>query len=207
MHTQEQYSVSLLYINGGFYHLVFCSTSPICPLNFSRCTHYFVLPLSQGDQFLVGSECITLPGSQGMLALFMVYSAVGVGSPWKNCIYIYIYLKHWWHDLGISGLRVLTWNCRIEWMTRCGWWNILNAQGNLFWMIWLLSRFVFLLSLISLMPNDKNFIITERSSFINFNLSTPISDQERISLHYVKQTSDENLIRELLVDPTSNSPN
>ena len=57
------------------------------------------------------------------------------------------------------------------------------------------------------MPNDKNFIITERSSFINFNLSTPISDQERISLHYVKQTSDENLIRELLVDPTSNSPN
>ena len=38
-----------------------------------------------------------------------------------------------------------------------------------------------------------------------------MSDQERISLHYVKQISDENLrktsIRELLVDPTSNSPN
>ena len=43
MHTQEQYSVSLLYINGGFYHLVFCTTSPVCPLNFSRCTHYHTI--------------------------------------------------------------------------------------------------------------------------------------------------------------------
>ena len=73
MHTQEQYSVPLLYINGGFYHLVFCTTSPVCLLNFSRCTHYFVLPLSQGNQFFVGSGGTTVPGSQGMLALCVVY--------------------------------------------------------------------------------------------------------------------------------------
>ena len=40
-----------------------------------------------------------------------------------------------------------------------------------------------------------------------FNLLSPMSDQDRISPYNIKQTSDENNERGLLVNPIPNSPN